>query len=311
MTAVYAADSDDNPNDEAAGDGRSNIDLRIRGNTISANGTYEGAVAIGGGYSVGGFSPSPDIVYLSKYEATDNLIIMNPDAAFIAGMSYGLVGGGAVVAGNVISIRGGSLGQTHAIVSMVAGGDIYNNTIAITGSAAAGVPMIAIHNMMIDDAIAANFAGVATGAVANNIFHFDLLGDPTCHAYAYLEGIVGSDASLKTRINPTIFKNNDIYMNVVCTGHALYYDNQMGPVNKVTDIDALNAKAGFEAGDNTEFSGNISLSPLFVDVSNGDLHLQEASPCVDAGISIGEIGADRDGVARPSGAGPDVGAYER
>jgi hypothetical protein len=30
-------------------------------------------------------------------------------------------------------------------------------------------------------------------------------------------------------------------------------------------------------------TGNIDADPLFVDVGNGDLHLQQGSPCIDAG----------------------------
>jgi hypothetical protein len=51
---------------------------------------------------------------------------------------------------------------------------------------------------------------------------------------------------------------------------------------------------------------------LFVDRANGDLHLQAASPCIDAGydpaVTAGET--DLDGKPRILGAHVDIGAYE-
>ena len=53
----------------------------------------------------------------------------------------------------------------------------------------------------------------------------------------------------------------------------------------------------------------ISADPQFVDLANGDLHLQAASPAIDAGLAV-DVAADKDGIARPVGAGFDIGAYE-
>ena len=50
--------------------------------------------------------------------------------------------------------------------------------------------------------------------------------------------------------------------------------------------------------------------PQFVDPDNGDFRLKPGSPGIDAGVTIGEIGADLRGTARPQGEAYDVGAYE-
>ena len=53
-------------------------------------------------------------------------------------------------------------------------------------------------------------------------------------------------------------------------------------------------------------------SELFVDprLPNGDYHLKEGSPAVDAGTAAGAPATDMDGDPRPSGEGVDVGADE-
>lgn len=48
-------------------------------------------------------------------------------------------------------------------------------------------------------------------------------------------------------------------------------------------------------------SGNISSNPLFVDINNGDFHLHENSPCIDAG--------DPSSPNDPDGTRADIGAY--
>jgi PKD repeat protein len=55
-----------------------------------------------------------------------------------------------------------------------------------------------------------------------------------------------------------------------------------------------------------------NLDPLFVNAANGDYHLQEGSPCINAGNnSAPEIpAADKDGNPRIVGTAVDIGAYE-
>ena len=53
----------------------------------------------------------------------------------------------------------------------------------------------------------------------------------------------------------------------------------------------------------------ISADPQFVDLAAGDLRLQATSPAIDAGRVVA-VTHDKIGVARPAGAGFDLGAYE-
>jgi hypothetical protein len=66
--------------------------------------------------------------------------------------------------------------------------------------------------------------------------------------------------------------------------------------------------------------GNLAVDPLFVDWGNGDLHLQDTSPLIGAGVNCLTIediqycalAQDIEGTVRPSpqGSNPDIGAYE-
>ncbi|MBI4556314.1 MAG: hypothetical protein HY706_01905 [Candidatus Hydrogenedentes bacterium] len=59
-----------------------------------------------------------------------------------------------------------------------------------------------------------------------------------------------------------------------------------------------------------EGEANLDTDPLLVDPQNGDVRLRAESPCIDAGTAEGAPETDIRGVARPQGAGFDMGAYE-
>ena len=57
-------------------------------------------------------------------------------------------------------------------------------------------------------------------------------------------------------------------------------------------------------------SNNRIVDPVFVNPTSRDYHLQSASPARDTG-STPALPYDFEQRARPQGAGPDLGAYER
>jgi len=59
------------------------------------------------------------------------------------------------------------------------------------------------------------------------------------------------------------------------------------------------------------FVGNIqNTDPLLLNVAGFDFHLLLGSPAIDAGMTLLNVPTDFDGIARPQGAGYDIGAYE-
>jgi hypothetical protein len=66
----------------------------------------------------------------------------------------------------------------------------------------------------------------------------------------------------------------------------------------------------YEAGSGTMVDHNFTNDPQFVNATGLDFHLRSTSPAIDAGLSIGQVPDDFDGVHRPQGAAYDIGAYE-
>lgn len=56
--------------------------------------------------------------------------------------------------------------------------------------------------------------------------------------------------------------------------------------------------------------GNLNADPLFVNVPQGDFHLQAGSPAKDAADPTASLTTDIDGDPRPQGGRPDMGADE-
>jgi hypothetical protein len=77
--------------------------------------------------------------------------------------------------------------------------------------------------------------------------------------------------------------------------------------NLTYDSDA--AYAGIEG--TTGVSDNQVADPEFIDRASGDYHVSTGSPTIDQALTAWALAVDLDGVARPVGAKPDLGAYER
>lgn len=111
--------------------------------------------------------------------------------------------------------------------------------------------------------------------------------------------------------SPTI-TNSILWGNIALTAY-----NEIAQISSTITCTYSNVDQDGYAGSD----GNIRQDPLFVDPGNGDFHLQQGSPCIDAGTSDGASLTDMEGFPRyddplvpNTGGGTypyyDMGAYE-
>ncbi len=140
--------------------------------------------------------------------------------------------------------------------------------------------------------------GVATdNGTAGGILHNTFVGNGFGGSSAYLTGAVSLGSGGSEYVVNNIMVSNYYGMNCYgCSGSwssNLIWGNTTDYVN-----------------DASKASTDISVDPQFNDPGEGDYSLSLTSPCVDAGSSTFGIPTDRDGEARPQGAGYDIGMDE-
>jgi hypothetical protein len=76
-------------------------------------------------------------------------------------------------------------------------------------------------------------------------------------------------------------------------------------------IEDIHFDSGVPQGEVTLDHNLLSTTnPKFVSPTAGNFHLQSDSPAINTGTTIPNVTDDFDGIARPQGAGYDIGAYE-
>ncbi|MEE9167077.1 MAG: T9SS type A sorting domain-containing protein [Candidatus Neomarinimicrobiota bacterium] len=147
-------------------------------------------------------------------------------------------------------------------------------------------------------------------------------------------GAIHSLSSSPTLVNVTISRNTaEVGSGIWCwlnsrprlvntilwneSGEEIYFV-QSGEPNSITIAysDVFGGESGIATNDNGTvnwFDGNVDRDPLFVDAENGDFHLQQGSPCIDAGTAFFVFDGDTL-VDLPAssyeGYAPDMGSYE-
>ncbi len=94
--------------------------------------------------------------------------------------------------------------------------------------------------------------------------------------------------------------DEELSLNHFTTSTSLNVTMQNCNVKTKLNIDSL----GFVASQK-------NTNPTFEDAFRGNFRLKTGSPCIDAGNNIYSIGNDMNGTARPTGAGIDIGAFEK
>ncbi len=119
--------------------------------------------------------------------------------------------------------------------------------------------------------------------------------------------IVGSGGSNTT--TDALIVNNILSGNRV--GVSTYWGGSVGSNNVARNNLSWGNSQGDFTGGGITFTANLLTNPLFVNSQSGDFHLQAASPALGAADAAYATLPDLDGIARPVGAGADLGAYER
>ena len=115
---------------------------------------------------------------------------------------------------------------------------------------------------------------------------------------------------------PTIAENNVFYdVRTHIQGGNLLVKNNIFNFTETGDmainltspsiLDESNNLYSSGAGGNNSVIGD----PMFVDPASGDFHLQNGSPCYDAGLDLG-LTVDMDSIPVPQGVLPEIGSYE-
>jgi len=109
------------------------------------------------------------------------------------------------------------------------------------------------------------------------------------------------------------------YMSPTNTGvyHNTVYANQGSGIlisSGSMDTEVLNniiyQNELYDQANETVINNNLTTNPSFVDESGGDFHLQSNSTSIDTGMTLNEVTKDFDGIERPQGSFPDIGAFE-
>ncbi len=95
-------------------------------------------------------------------------------------------------------------------------------------------------------------------------------------------------------------------VNCILWGNATNAIDRSGTTQPLPTVSYSDIDQDGYAGSN----GNLNQNPLFVSTASTNYHLQDASPCINAGTSTGAPVEDLDGLARPQGIRFDMGAYE-
>jgi parallel beta-helix repeat protein len=242
----------------------------IRLNTITGNGNNLCSGGEGGGISIGG---------ASSVEILDNVISDNGMNSSFGGGIYMLSSSGPIIKRNVI--KGNSALETLGEPLEAQGGGIYmaysdalivqnlitgnraaeGGGIFCSGPEAYGHPIL-VNNTIADNDATSNGSGIF-------VYEPNALTELTNKVIVANPGQTGLYCSPLFEQNPPIIRFNNIF-----SGGGMAY--------------------GGNCPDMTGTNGNISADPRFTNPTQGDYHLQQGSPSIDAGDNSTPNLSDKD-----------------
>jgi len=113
--------------------------------------------------------------------------------------------------------------------------------------------------------------------------------------------MVGNNADNGSGGAMALYYGSADFVNCIVYNNSSQYDDDNVYIDAGTGSGTVNYCNIIMPDYNTTGANNIETDPLFVDINNGDYHLQETSPCVDTGTDIG---------LPYVGDVPDMGCYE-
>ncbi|MBN1676270.1 MAG: right-handed parallel beta-helix repeat-containing protein [Kiritimatiellae bacterium] len=128
---------------------------------------------------------------------------------------------------------------------------------------------------------------------------------------AYNNVIVDEKNAVGLQGERTQFNNNTVCGGSRALGVSATLNAEIKNNILIGSVRVESGKDAKAANVNLVLDNNLTRGdPLFVNREAADYHLTAGSPAVDAGVAVARVTVDKDGIARPQGAAPDIGAYE-
>ncbi|MBF0450539.1 MAG: tandem-95 repeat protein [Candidatus Magnetomorum sp.] len=252
-----------------------------------------GAAPTGGGIYIDNASPT-----IENCRIEDNSSALNGAGIFITGISSPLVISSTIKD----NVSGGSGGGIYCYQStptlsrsVIANNDAERNGGAVYVSGNANPMLI---NMVIYDNLA-NLSGGAIYVESASIIirHCTVSDNQAGQGLALFVDKIAAPAQILVQ-NSIFWQTNTQAFNVI--------DADDGDAIQVTGSN-IYVKNGSYPG-----NGNIKQNPLFTDQSTDNYRIKNGSPCINAGIGLGQdaVTIDHDGYPRPYSNEVDMGAFE-
>ncbi|MBN2360759.1 MAG: lamin tail domain-containing protein, partial [Deltaproteobacteria bacterium] len=198
---------------------------------------------------------------------------------------------GAVIAGNWVEDFGSGIRLNGSASATIDGNLTRRNGVGIEAFEAG--PLTIVNNLVLNN----SKGGIWLSDGAVTVAHNTVVGNGFGETIEMGGGavVVGNYAGETVRNNVLVSNNGGLYTMDVHRGnhdHNLIWGN------------VANYYGTALAG-----AGDLSADPRFGNVLQSDFHLVAGSPAIDAGAA-GLAALDFDGIARPQGAAPDLGAHE-
>ncbi|PIR24707.1 MAG: hypothetical protein COX62_01540 [Deltaproteobacteria bacterium CG_4_10_14_0_2_um_filter_43_8] len=309
---ISVTDDENNKNDDNATDQRARFSLRSLKNNLDFSGEHSSVTAVSTGLSY--FTPSfadvnqEQLTFSELLQAEGNRIFLHGNIGSFVGISVWLARESSRIVNNEIYATQGGSGFAGGIFSMMSQSDILHNSIFLNNveNDVGGI----ILSYADVDAFVEHFLAHRAQRVNNNLISVHQEALAGCNVFGLYEFNNSAGAEGVHAASPLTFQNNLIHLNSSCD-LAIYYDFAAAGNNPIGTSEDLNSKVGFDADDPSTISGNISADPLFNNLVGNALTVDAASPAVDQALPEESVSVDRLEVARPQGAGPDIGAHER